>query len=361
MSLRISKFILSKNLKTALYVHATLAFGLFLINTPSLIGGTASLSHVIRISIIFFIFGFSLHTGNQAYNEYLELKFSWIKQLRKRLFWSLTLFVVVNLSITTFLHFWLNIYFGGKMLWPWELWSSPMFLKNGTGTLLISLFMSLIFQCISFFTEWKTTFVEKEKLKTQHMESQLTAMKNQLNPHFLFNSLNVLSELVHEDADLSEMFIQKLSHIYRYILAVQDKPLIELSEELKICEDYIFLQKIRFEERLIVDIHIDPEELNTKLPPLCLQLLLENAMKHNQMTKKTPLKIEVIINNDHLIVRNNMTKKNEKAISMGLGLQNIDKRYTMLNDKGINTFSDQESFEVHLPLIKEKQFSSLVS
>lgn len=191
--------------------------------------------------------------------------------------------------------------------------------------------------------------VEQEK---ENMRSRFEALRNQVNPHFLFNSLNALSSLVHEDADLAESFILKLTKIYRYVLDLQDQNLISLEEELKFIDNYLFLQQIRFGNNLRLYRQVDASALNRNVPPLSLQLLVENAIKHNIISAENPLTIELVVEGEEtLVVKNNLQIRMKKLESTGLGQENLRARYSLLCDR-VPSFSEEESsYIARIPLL----------
>lgn len=198
----------------------------------------------------------------------------------------------------------------------------------------------------------KEVHLKAEQLEKASIQSQFSALKNQVNPHFLFNSLSILSSLVHVDADLSEKFIGQLSKAYRYILEQKDNELVSLDTELEFIQAYIFLLKIRFEDKFQTDINV-PEAYKKrhKIAPLTLQLLIENAVKHNQMSDENPLKVSIVVEKDELVVRNNLAPRPQKEVSTGVGLQNIMNRYQLLTDRKVWVGESEDSFIVRLPLL----------
>ena len=211
-------------------------------------------------------------------------------------------------------------------------------------------FMSL-FTTRSWLFEWRKSAIEAEQLRTEKMASQYQSLKDQLNPHFLFNSLNVLSSLIYEDADKSAAFIQKLSKIYRYVLEVQKEEIVELSKELDFARNYLELQKIRFEDNLQFTIQVNSEK-DFFLPPLSLQLLLENAVKHNIASKENPLFIHIQQKGNELWISNTFQPKMSLAEpSTGVGLENIRMRYQLLSSKNIEVTQTENEFIVRLPLL----------
>jgi hypothetical protein len=218
--------------------------------------------------------------------------------------------------------------------------------------LAISFFVISIYETIFFYTKLQKSITEKEQLERENIQSQLEGLKNQVNPHFLFNSLNTLVYMIPEDPDLAVRFVQQLSKVYRYILEIRDEKLIPLAKELKFLDSYIFLLKERFGDNLIVKVSVSEVYLNHKVIPLSLQLLLENAIKHNIISSLKPLVIEVFVEKDKLIIRNNLQKKNQVMNSTKAGLQNIKNRYSFFSDKKVEVLSTSEYFIVMLPLMK---------
>lgn len=210
-----------------------------------------------------------------------------------------------------------------------------------------------IYESIYFYQQLKKSIQEKEELQRENIKSQLEGLKSKVNPHFLFNSLNTLSYLIPEDAEKSVKFVQKLSKVYRYILEMSDEKLIPLQKELDFLNAYIFLLKERFEENLQVDIAIPKNRLNDKIIPLSLQILFENAIKHNVISSSKPLVIRVLINEEgKLIVENNLQKKKQIKDSTKFGLENIKSRYRFFSNEAVDVIATSTSFIVSLPLIR---------
>ena len=188
---------------------------------------------------------------------------------------------------------------------------------------------------------------EKELLKQQSLRNELEALKNQINPHFLFNSLNSLNSLIRDNKQATT-FVNKLSFMYRYILQSGSEDLVTLKEELKFLESYVFLIKTRYRDRF--EIEIDDTFLNKKLPAMALQLLVENAVKHNEISESNPLLVKVYSNDDFVIVENAIKPRTTFVDSTGNGLVNLDKRYQILMKKNIIISDAHKVFKVKLPL-----------
>mgnify|MGYP003633772785 FL=1 len=203
-----------------------------------------------------------------------------------------------------------------------------------------------------FLTRLKETAVRAQKLETERFRGEVRLLKDQLNPHFLFNSFNALTNMVYEDADQAAAYIQKLSKFYRYVLEVQSEDLVTLAQEIKFARDYWALQEGRFSADAL-ELEIDQSTINAEalIPPMTLQLLLENAIKHNQLKEDSPLKIKIHQEQNHILVRNNLQKRLSPAESSGIGLSNIKERYKLLRQKEIEISESADYFTVKLPLI----------
>lgn len=192
------------------------------------------------------------------------------------------------------------------------------------------------------------------KLQKENLQSQFDVLKQQVNPHFLFNSLNVLTSLIRVEPELAEKFTEHLAKVYRYVLENKDNELVNLSTEVSFLNAYIFLIKIRFMDKVVVNIRIQDHKMNHQIIPLAMQLLIENAIKHNAMSRKSPLVIDIFIDEtNHLNVVNNLQEREAHMTSTGVGLKNIQNRYRLLN----NTIPAFEKTETHfiarIPLIGE--------
>ena len=192
------------------------------------------------------------------------------------------------------------------------------------------------------------------KLQKENLQSQFDVLKQQVNPHFLFNSLNVLTSLIRLEPELAEKFTEHLAKVYRYVLENKDNELVNLSTEISFLNAYIFLINIRFMDKVVVNIRIPDDKMNNRIIPLAMQLLIENAIKHNAMSKKSPLVIDIFIdNNNHLNVVNNLQEREAHMTSTGVGLKNIQNRYRLLNNT-IPVFEKTRThFIARIPLVGE--------
>jgi LytS/YehU family sensor histidine kinase len=223
---------------------------------------------------------------------------------------------------------------------------------NLTYAWLVNLLYHLINTVIFYFKEYRSTQVEAEELKRFHAQAELQLVKNQINPHFLFNNLNVLSSLVMQNNAEANRFIEEFSKVYRYILTNQEKELVALKTELYFIDPYIFLLKKRFGDGLKVSINVPDNMGELLIIPAALQMLIENAIKHNVVSKQKPLHISLhISNNNCIVVTNNLQAKQTIEKSTEIGLQNIIKRYRLVSRQNVSVNKDIDSFIVTLPLI----------
>ncbi|MDX2135261.1 MAG: two-component regulator propeller domain-containing protein [Saprospiraceae bacterium] len=191
-----------------------------------------------------------------------------------------------------------------------------------------------------------------QALEKQQLINEVSLLKTQVNPHFLFNSLSILSSLVHVNADLSEQFIDRLAKAYRYILEQRDEPLVPLRTELEFIQAYVFLLKIRFDQKFDLLVDLNEDDLDRyRVAPMTLQLLVENAVKHNRMSAAEPLHVHVFIEADMLVVKNRIQRRNTPVQSTGLGLENIRNRYALLADRPVWAGEQDGAFWVKIPLV----------
>ncbi|MEN0005454.1 MAG: histidine kinase [Bacteroidota bacterium] len=220
---------------------------------------------------------------------------------------------------------------------------------------------SLLFIVIAYSTEVFMGIIERqynlelqnERLLRNQDLARYQALVHQINPHFLFNSLNVLSFLVHKDAHIAERFIEELSKIYRYILELNNAYVVPLRKELDFIQSYIYLQKLRYEDNLHFDSKIDAEALSLMLPPLTLELLVENAIKHNVIAPDHPLFIELSVQGKELIIKNNLKPRMEKnKTSLSIGIKNLKAKYQMLEGESPLFYTQNGNYIAKIPLFE---------
>jgi two-component system LytT family sensor kinase len=279
--------------------------------------------------------------------EWIRKRLAWEDGIARKIIIEYLSSLVVALSVMTALSYVLVPQYCVEGTFSMELKANLII------TFVMDTVIMLFINSIMIFKDWRAALMEKNKLEKENIQMQFQMLKNQLNPHFLFNSLNTLSSLVHIDADKADAFIQEFAGIFRKILEIREKTLVSLKEELNLADSWLFLQKYRFEEGLIPEISVSRESMQHKVPPLTLQLLLENAVKHNAIHASNPLRIEISANGEWLHVTNNRIHKGHKEASTGIGLKNLVSRYELLGDRIPQFITREDSFEAHIPLIKD--------
>ena len=221
--------------------------------------------------------------------------------------------------------------------------------------LLISTIAIVLYYAFYYWKGKQDTKVTQSKIIARTASAQFDALKNQLDPHFLFNSLNVLASLIEENPTQAQKFTTSLSKVYRYVLEQKSKELVPLDEELAFARTYMNLIKMRFEDSIIISVPDKSTNPDFKVVPLSLQLLLENAVKHNQVTPSRKLHIEIVELGNRLIVKNNIQAKQVVKKSSGVGLLNIRQRYHLLTDNEVQITDDGAFFQVGIPILTEQQ------
>lgn len=208
---------------------------------------------------------------------------------------------------------------------------------------------------LNFYNKWIVSATESQRLKYEHLSAHLQVLQNQIQPHFLFNTLNTLTSLIQDDKKIAIEFVENLATFYRYSLQKQENHLVKLDEELSFVNTYMYLQKKRFGDNLNYSIEIPAELKNRYLPSNVLLILFENAIKHNVVSKEKPLYIKLhSISESLLIVENNLQKKKSIVPSTGYGLNNVRYRYNIICKKDIQITEDDKNFIVILPLLEGK-------
>jgi LytS/YehU family sensor histidine kinase len=192
-----------------------------------------------------------------------------------------------------------------------------------------------------------------ENRKKEKLEFEFQTLKNQINPHFLFNSFSTLISMIEENPDIAVEYTEKLSDFFRNILEVKEHELISVDEELEMMQNYFYIQHKRFGKNFSLEISLDEQAKKSKIPPLTLQLLAENAIKHNIVSKSKPLTIKISNSKKFILVSNNLQKKKQSEKSTGVGLQNIKERYRLLTGKEVTIQESQQFFKVILPIIND--------
>ena len=294
-----------------------------------------------------FSIGMPLFANGYFFKWFEKLYIDWIKKPIRSILIALAVHLVYS-SIVIFSvnWFWFKVMLGQE--WP-EFWRFAK--ATIISEYIIFVIITSIIYATSFFRAWKKEVTESEKIKREALALQYKVLQDQVNPHFLFNSLNILGSFIDFDTQKAKVFTRELSLFYREVLQLKDRDIISLKEEIDFVKRYIFLQQIRFGEALHVDFAAN-ENLAGMVIPLSLQAMVENAIKHNEISVANPLKIVIAVTDDHeLIVENNLQPKPLYEETSGTGLQNLAGRYQFLTGKEVVITKDNGYFRVILPLI----------
>ncbi len=286
--------------------------------------------------------------GNRLITRQFNRYFPWLQFGTRRFYAHLIVGIIYSLIVINLAY----VFF--KVLLTQD---PPVFeqivVMNAWGIVIFIPLFSIYFS-LYFLNHWKRSELVAEKFRKETVQAELTSLKNHLDPHFLFNNLNILSSLIDRGKSESKAFLDKFSEVYRVILRSKDEDLITLEEELEFIQAYIYLIKTRFEENIKFEMKIDPADRFKVLPPLTLQMLIENAIKHNIVSEKNPLVITVASESDRsLLVRNTLyLKPDDLKDGGGSGLDNIRKRYAYFTDDQVKVSQDEDTFNVQIPLLE---------
>lgn len=326
----------------------------------SLIQGHFDFETVLTTFWVSSLYSFGIGFGNGAINSLLDKKWDWLEHTNLRVYFGIiatvlyTVPVVLGIDYITFVVFQKmnpSEFFNERMIWVHLFY------------IILSLGVSTFMHARSFMANWKLASrkeVTQQKIIAGTASAKFESLKNQIDPHFLFNSLNVLSSLIEENPDNAQRFTTSLSKIYRYVLEQKDKELVSVEEELAFAKTYMNLLKMRFENSLFYELptsNINPE---AKVVPLSLQLLLENTVKHNVVSEQKPLHIRITIEGDYLAVQNDFQKKEVLQDRQGVGLQNIINRYGIITNRKVLIEQNEKTFTVKIPILT-KQISVMES
>jgi sensor histidine kinase YesM len=279
--------------------------------------------------------------------HHLNRTFPWESRLISRISFQFFLTIALALlasSMITWVSHLLNTYPEGL---------ATVMVDNFLVSAVLNLILMAILEAWIFFMEGSESRKRTEYLEKELSQIRFEVLKNQINPHFMFNSLNVLSGLIDKDTEKAHQFIDEFSHIYRYVLETIEKPVVTVREELEFARSYIFLQQIRYGEHLGLQIDLSSDVLDTWLPPLSLQVVLENAIKHNRVSDQRPLHIDIVHDDGHLVVTNNLQLKIASGRSTGVGQENLIRRYRMISRKVPSFRMAARHYQVRLPLMYE--------
>ncbi|MFV5691855.1 histidine kinase [Flavobacterium sp. LT1R49] len=320
----------------------------------SLIQGRFDLETILTTFWVSSLYSFGIGFGNGVINSLLNKKWDWLEHTNLRVYFGIiatvlyTVPVVLIIDYITFVVFQKmnpSEFFNDRMIWVHLFY------------IILSLGVSTFMHARSFMANWKQASrkeVTEQKIIAGTASAKFESLKNQIDPHFLFNSLNVLSSLIEENPDNAQRFTTSLSKIYRYVLEQKDKELVSVEEELAFAKTYMNLLKMRFENSLFYELPTTTSNPQAKVVPLSLQLLLENTVKHNVVSEQRPLHIRITIEGDYLAIQNDYQKKEVLQDRQGVGLQNIIDRYGIITNRKVLIEQNEKTFTVKIPILTKQ-------
>lgn len=299
---------------------------------------------VLRYYILtfFLVWEFSYYISTQIHKRNKIEHYSF-QEVLNILFKVTLVFIPINLLYT---------YFRFKVIaYEPERWGSVYLLFFYNKNLFLFIGITLYINLELIFFALKDLMIKSERIEKEKLNAELKALKYQLNPHFLFNNLNILSQLVNEDPKLAEKFINRLSKVYRILIEKKNEHVVPIEEELKFLDAYFFLINVRFKDSIRVE--LDKDNFSQfHVVPLVLQMLVENAIKHNEFSHDDPLFIHIYRETDYLVTENNAKPKKAIGISSGIGLRNIIERYRLVHELPVQVMESQSKFIVKVPIVK---------
>ncbi|WP_396191712.1 2TM domain-containing protein [Flavobacterium sp.] len=297
------------------------------------------------------LYGFMLYYANAILFMKLDEIFSKERFNRKRILIGFTGSFIISVGVIFLLRIFEDVIIEGS---SFALFFEKEKFRNYLVTIVITFVVTLAFHAFYFYKAYQESRLKEQKIIAGTANAKFESLKNQIDPHFLFNSLNVLSSLIEENPENAQRFTTSLSKIYRYVLEQKDKELVTVSEELAFAKTYMNLLKMRFENSITFELPENFDNSDAKVVPLSLQLLLENTIKHNVVSENKPLHIKIYIKDNFLVVENNLQKKEVLQDRKGVGLQNIVSRYAILSQRKVLIDENKAAFAVYLPILTKQ-------
>lgn len=343
-----NKFV--KNLPKAFIIAFSIFLLLMLIEWVN--GDQIAFNHRLLVRFSYtMLYGMTLYFANGFVFDYLDEFFKDNRFTPKRIVVGALASFVVTIFVIFLLRIFEDVVVEGKTFETFMANERP---ANYLVAIIITFVVTLALHTFHFYKAYQENRLKEQKIIAGTASAKFESLKNQIDPHFLFNSLNVLSSLIEENPDNAQRFTTSLSKIYRYVLEQKDKELVTIQEELNFAKTYMNLLKMRFENSITFELPENFEYSEAKVVPLSLQLLLENTIKHNVVSEQKPLHIKIFIKDNYLIVQNDLQKKEVLQDRKGVGLQNIISRYAILTNRKVLIESTEKTFAVHLPILTKQ-------
>jgi sensor histidine kinase YesM len=323
-------------------------FGISIPLITGMINGQNFSNWEVKLSFLYTIMiAMIIWHGNRSLHFSLRTYFDWINKPLQKIAVLILGIVFFTVPVAVLLLVgWYKIFSDKPVDWNVVSQSSLIIL-------IAVIFITHVYETVFMVKESESEIIRNEQLERARAEAELEALKNQIDPHFIFNSLNTLSHLIEEKPVKAKQFNDNLADVYRYILQNKARDLVLLREEIEFLKSYFLLLQIRFDKAIKLDMYITEEAMDLYLvPPISLQILVENAIKHNEFSEATPLSIEINIKDDELIVHNNVRKKILRKESSGIGLQNLGERYRLTTNKEMIFSEQKDDFTVKLPVLR---------
>lgn len=330
----------------------SLSVFLLLLLIRFLTGGTIAFDMSLLVNLGYtLLYGYALYFSNSFIFSKLDEVFKDDRFTRKRLFIGSFISFLISVAVIFLLRIFEDVIIEQQSFETFMANEKP---ANYIVAIIITFIVTLGIHAFYFYKSYQENKVKEQKVIAGTASAQFESLKNQIDPHFLFNSLNVLSSLIEENPDNAQRFTTSLSKIYRYVLEQKDKELVSVQEELAFAKTYMNLLKMRFENSITFEIPDSFNNEEAKVVPLSLQLLLENCIKHNVVSENKPLHINISIQNNQLVVENNLQKKEVLSDRKGVGLQNIVNRYAILTKRNVLVEENENYFKVLLPILTKQ-------
>lgn len=301
--------------------------------------------------LIVLLYTVLLHMANTGVFALMDRIFKGVKLSPKRLLVGFASSFVVSALVILLLNAFQSIVMQGR---PFVQYVKEERLSNFYAPMVITLIITFFWHLFYFYKKYQENRVKQQKIIAGTASAKFETLKNQIDPHFLFNSLNVLSSLIEENPDNAQRFTTSLSKVYRYVLEQKDKELVSIQEELAFAKTYMNLLKMRFENSVFYELPENPANPDGLVVPLSLQLLLENTIKHNIVSQQKPLHIRIFEENGYLVVQNDLQKKEVLQDRRGVGLQNILSRYAIITSRKVQVEESEKYFTVKLPVLTKQ-------
>ncbi|WP_310557087.1 2TM domain-containing protein [Flavobacterium sp.] len=308
-------------------------------------------NHLKTMFLYTILYSFTLHMANMFLFVKLDTIFKEERFSKKRIIVGFVSSFILSTFVIFLLRIFIIVIIENK---PWDLFLKDENPSDYILSTVLTFIVLLIIHFIYLYKWYQENKLIQQKVIAGTASAKFESLKNQIDPHFLFNSLNVLSSLIEENPENAQRFTTSLSKIYRYVLEQKDKELVTVEEELAFAKTYMNLLKMRFENSISYDLPEGFDNLEAKVVPLSLQLLLENTIKHNVVSEQKPLHIKIYIENNYLIIENNLQKKEVLQDRVGVGLQNIVNRYALISERKVLVDQSETFFKVKIPILTKQ-------